>query len=357
MTRIHSIPLSWARRHCANAVAEGVCLDYLFEQALISPRFGDDRDRISSAQLALLYYHANISTEDEARRNSRAAIPIGFGTLAVRTLFGCSTLEAAIGAVIHLYEMASSAMKVRLRVEHEEASLIVHCEGGRTGADTMSLEDSYLSFLFMCINHFLGRRLPLIDMVTRDPAHMNLGSAHWATGAVVRLGGVSAMRFPRAMLASPRVSSGQDNMFWDIFRPWLDFVEGRAIADFGPDFSRDAWRVDVQAEAAGVSAATYRRRMDQSEGGFRQTRAAAIVAASLPMLLNTRDSIDSVAVRLGYSDARSFRRFIKASTGKTPLEWRGDEIGGDIVRPDPAVRIRVEAFARQMDVQLNSSPF
>ncbi|MEI9996984.1 MAG: helix-turn-helix domain-containing protein [Rhizomicrobium sp.] len=348
--RIQSIPLSWARRHCANAVAEGVSLDHLFDMALIEPRFGDDRDRISSAQLALFYYHTNLSTDDEARRNSRGRIPVGLGTVAIRAMFGCSTLESAIGAVAHLYDLASTTMKVRLTVDYDEAVLAVHCEDGQSGSDSTSLEDAYLSFLFMCVNHFIGKILPLSAVETRDPTHMNLGRTHWAAGAPVRLGSLSALRFPKAVLLAPRMANGTDDLFCDVFREWLAFVEPAAVAAIAPKHSMRDFRARQLAQAAGISQATLRRRMDRFDGGLRQAREKALVSAGLDLLLNTADSVDAVAARIGYSDARSFRRFIKSATGRTPLEWRMEHASADILRPNPAVHRRIQAFAKAMCV-------
>ncbi len=346
--RIHSIPLSWARRHCAKAVAEGVSLDHLFDMALIEPRFGDDRDRISSAQLALFYYHANLSTDDEARRNSRGRIPVGLGMVAIRAMFGCSTLESAIGTIAHLYDLASTTMKVRLIIDYDEAILAVHCEDGQSGSDSSSLEDAYLSFLFMCISHFIGKILPLTVVETRDPTHMNLGQAHWAAGAPVRLGRLSAFRFPKSVLLASRVATDADELFCDIFREWLAFVEPGTVPMIAPKYSLGDFRVRQLAQAAGVSGATLRRRMDQFDGGLRQTRERALVSTGLDLLLNTADSVDSVAARIGYSDARSFRRFIKSATGKTPLEWRTQHGTAGILKPNPAVHRRIQEFAKSM---------
>jgi AraC-like DNA-binding protein len=336
-------------------VAEGVSLEYLYDQSLISPRFGDDRDRISSAQLALLYYNANLSTDDEGRLNSRRRIPIGFGILATRAIFGCPTLESALGAVIHLAKLTASTIQMGLRIDHDEARLIVHCDEGRRESDEASLEDAYLSFMFMCINHFLGHPLPLAAFETRDHTHMNLGSAHWATRAQVRASTVSALLFPKAALLSPQRRGASEDLFRDVFREWIVFVEGGAgqLSAAGPPIG--AVRMHHLASIERVSPASLRRRLE-STGGYRQTRAAAIVDAGLNLLLGSGDSVDSIALQLGYSEARSFRRFIKAATGKTPAEWRNVGAQSGLLPPHHAVHERIEDFARQMDSALGSVP-
>jgi AraC-like DNA-binding protein len=46
------------------------------------------------------------------------------------------------------------------------------------------------------------------------------------------------------------------------------------------------------------------------------------VEVSLRLLRESSRSVDSIARQLGYSDARSFRRFIKSATGLTPEALR-----------------------------------
>jgi len=148
---------------------------------------------------------------------------------------------------------------------------------------------------------------------------------------------------------------GEDELFWDIFRPWLAFVERG-----GDRFAEDAAPVAAAragglAAIEGISAATLRRRM-ATEGGFRGARGRAVLAEGLDLLSGTSDSVDAIAVRLGYSDARSFRRFVKAATGRTPWQIRQDPVTGGLVRSGALVRARIEAFARDMDLQLSTVP-
>jgi len=107
-------------------------------------------------------------------------------------------------------------------------------------------------------------------------------------------------------------------------------------------------RVKDMAREAGVSPSTLRRRMQRDHGGFRAARQQAIVQSGLAMLRNDRDSVDAVAVQLGYSDARSFRRFIKKATGRTPEEIRsGAELAAWSV-PNQLVHQRIDLLAERM---------
>ena len=343
---MQGFPLAWAERHCLTAVAQGLSLDELFEQALIRPRFGDSRDRISAPQLTLLYYNANLATDDESRRNGRGRVPVGLGAIAIRAMFGCLTLESGLEAIVRLYDLVGSSIRMKLLVDHDEARFVAYCSDAATGADPVSLEDAYVGFLFMCCSHFVGRPLRLLSVDTPDPTHMNLGGVHWATRSPVRVCELSALRFPKALLQAPRAPDRPKALFTGIFDDWLDFVEGGPTPPPLLESPLEALQVGRLAAAAGVSSATLRRRMDRLDGGFRRVREGALVSAGLSLLVNTADSVESIAAQIGYSDARSFRRFIKSATGRTPLEWRDDSAA--FIRADPAVRERIREFALAM---------
>jgi AraC-like DNA-binding protein len=99
------------------------------------------------------------------------------------------------------------------------------------------------------------------------------------------------------------------------------------------------------AQRAAVSRSTMRRRL-ATTGGFRQARERALVTAAVRRLRTTDDSVEAIAAELGYSDARSLRRFLKAATGTTPQRIRAEGIPSD--PDDGAVRSRLQAIGAMM---------
>jgi transcriptional regulator GlxA family with amidase domain len=53
-------------------------------------------------------------------------------------------------------------------------------------------------------------------------------------------------------------------------------------------------------------------------------RQKIIVDAGTKLLRGSSHSVEAIAAELGYADARSFRRFIKSATGRTPEMLRGE---------------------------------
>ncbi|SFJ07084.1 helix-turn-helix domain-containing protein [Bradyrhizobium sp. Gha] len=251
----------------------------------------------------------------------RARIDPVYTALGLRIALGCDTLEEAILAVAQLYRAASCAVHFELKAKHDVAVVSVHAESLR-GSDALLLEDIYLSWIFMHCMYFLGGAMPVTSVSTRDPLHFCLDGKHFAIDAPVRHGTVTGMQFPRALLGRRSLNRAGANPHWECFRLWLDFIEHRggaternALCDLG------GLRMKEMAVRAGVSTSTMRRRL-LSDGGFRQARERKLVTAAVDRLRNSDESVESIAAELGYSDARSLRRFLKATTGATPQQLR-----------------------------------
>ncbi len=341
------IPLSWVFRHCAGVVAHGVPPDALFQACLIDRRFGDDRDQISFAQFGLLWLNAGLVVEDEGLGLTRKGMPLGFSTLALRVMLGCATVERAITSIIRFYKFAP--VRFSLTFDGDEAILAAYSDDDDSGPNATIVEELHLTFLYGCLSLFLGRPLPVRMFQTRDRRHANLDGLHWATFAPVRYERLAALRFTKSILSAQRVTSGTDEVYWDMVRPWLMLSEAKST------LSEDRWvtvgdlRLDALAREAGVSLSTVRRQMTSTHGGFRLVRKKLLVEASTQLLTSCSRSVESIAAQLGYSDARSLRRFLKAATGKTP-----DALRAEGLRPQIGV-LTPEIFDRARDAALRRS--
>jgi AraC-like DNA-binding protein len=94
-------------------------------------------------------------------------------------------------------------------------------------------------------------------------------------------------------------------------------IVGRVRAVIGPE----AWSETAAARALGMSTATLRRRLSEAGASFRGLSSEARRTAA-QSLLATEQSLDEIAERLGFSDARSFRRACHAWFGMAPAEYR-----------------------------------
>jgi AraC-like DNA-binding protein len=310
-------------RLCEGARAEGVLVDALLERCTIHPQYGDDRDCVSPAQYMLLCMDTAVSIEDGIQGLGLSRMKIGYSGLTVRAMLGSSSLEDAINAAATLYRIAVPAVRLELRTDQDYARLVLRCES-RTDDAAVLLEDIQLSWLYSCCSHFLGRLLPLVDLTTRDPRPMSLSHLHWGGRIAVLHGTVAGFRFSRSLLSARCVGKAGDSPHWECMRRSLQFLEqaSPAASTMTLDAKVQALRLKDLARKAAVSTSTLRRRLDDGVTGFRQMRQRTLVDAGIELLRTTDEAVEEIAERLGYSDARSFRRFLKGATGRTPQEIR-----------------------------------
>jgi AraC-like DNA-binding protein len=340
------MPLDWITRHVDGVVRQGLPFEQLMATSLIDLRHGDNRDLVGPAQYLLLCMNTALGISDAAHGLARFRIDPVYTALGLRVALGCATLEDAILAVTQLYRTASCAVHIELKPTHDVAILNVRAESARD-ADAVLLEDIYLSWIFMHCMYFLDAAMPVIEISTRDPHHFSLGRQHFAIGAPVRYGAVTGMQFPRALLGRRGLKRAGANPHWECFRLWLDFMEhgGGSPTERENLIGHGRPRMKDAAERAGVSTSTMRRRL-LSDGGFRRARERKLMTAAISRLRSSDESVESIAAELGYSDARSLRRFLKATTGATPQQLR---IAGSSPHPDDSeVRLRLQAIGAAM---------
>lgn len=317
------IPFDWVQRHAAGAVRQGASLDTLLSDSMIELRYGDNRDVISPTQHLLLCMNTSLKMGDATHALARVGVDRSIPSVGLRVALGCSNLEGAIQAISRLYALASSSVHIQLRSEQEVAILSIHMDAS-DDRDAAQLEENYLIWMFMNCLRFLGRAPAVIAVTVRDPSHFNLGNRHWGIGAPVSCGDVTSFCLSRRLLSEGPGSRAGENVQLECHQLWLDFLNDNspppALTDFvnGETFVRFS---DL-ARDSGVSPNTLRRQFQSLNGGFREVRQRALVDAALARLRGSDESIETIAVELGYSEGRSLRRLLKTATGLTPMQIR-----------------------------------
>lgn len=344
-----SIPFDWARRHTAGAVRQGISLESLLESSLIAPRGDLQEELITPMQRVLLCTTTTLALEDATHGLARSGLGACYGPIGLRMALGCATLEGAIQALSRLYTMASRAVRIQLRTEQEMAIVSVHIDA-KDEDDVAYIEENSLIWIFMQCLHFLGRAPPVFEVSVRDPRHFNMGMNHWGLRGRVVYGDVTAFRFPRHLLSVAPATRAGDNVFQECCESWLAHVDGYApvtghesyVSEYG--FVRFA---DIVRDS-GKSPNTMRRWLRSSNGNFRDARRRALVAAASDRLSSSDDSVEMIAAELGYSDASSFRRFLKAATGLTPQQVR-DRRGAAGASQDSRALAQLKVLAARMN--------
>ncbi len=332
-----TIPISWAFMRAAPVLEQGLPQDELFTESFISPSL---HSRISFAQLGLLYFNIIKKTEDAFVGLGRRSVSISETILMARIMVGCATLECALNAVIRFHQ-SSPPLRLELRTNGKHAALCVHCDDSFAGANAFIIEEIYLNSLFGALTYFLGRPFPARSVVTRNPANIFLGMKHYSMLAPVRLGAATALQFPAKLLSEVRSGEPADDIWWQIARQWLAHIVAENEPSIQAGASIEHFSTATMCSELSVSPATLRRRMSNAGTSLRDLRKEAFIDISLRRLGDTSRSVCQIASELGYSDVRSYRRFIKNETGFTPDQLRAQTHFSTMQAAEPQVLARI----------------
>ena len=282
-------------------------------------------------------------TDDLFCGRGRRAYPPSQLILMFRIMVACNTLERAIGSLASFHEMGQPIC-IGLRTNGMEAQLHVRCDDAFGGENAPVIEDIYLSTIYGALSYFLGRRFPATAVLTRNRAQA-LGVRHWSMQAPVHLGGAAAIHFPISLLAEARQGSPADDICWTILQHRLTLDNGADPRLASRAVSIRQLNTTALCTELGISPATFRRRNSVAGGQFRRFREETLVEASLSLLADETRSVSSIATELGYSDVRSYRRFIKGATGSTPDQLRADSVAARMLAFEPEIIARIKEVA------------
>ncbi len=83
-------------------------------------------------------------------------------------------------------------------------------------------------------------------------------------------------------------------------------------------------RQDLVAESLGMTARTLQRRLSQQGESYQNLLDQVRQEQARSLLSATNHSVETIALRLGFSEVRSFHRRFRQWTGQSPGEFRGD---------------------------------
>jgi AraC-like DNA-binding protein len=339
------VPMHLVRKHCVGAVRAGLDFETLLRESYIDLDPDDPRGEISRAQHLALILNVNLSLGDEAHGMARRSIPIGLNWLAMRAASTARTAEEAVEAFARFYERTSSPVRLRL-------SNLANCVEVRVSSDSVdsdqaaAVEEIHTVALMLNLNWLAGRKLTIQSFAVRDPLHPYIGRLHWAFDAPTHFGPCTLLRLAsRQSLLAPRVPAVGEFM-WDPLRFW---IENDPRINCRANWANATLRVADLTKSSGVSERSLRRRLATDGHSFRHLRRNAIADAGVRQLIATDVTVEQIAAELGYSEARSFRRLLKAATGLTPAQIRSDRGLSVPQTPDVLLYGRIRELVRRME--------
>jgi AraC-like DNA-binding protein len=344
------VPMHWVRKHCAGAIQAGLDFEAMLRDSCIDLDPDDPRGEVSRAQHLALILGVIVALDDEAHGMTRRRVNVGMNNLAMRVASTARTVEEAVQAFAKFFE--KTANPVHLQPTFSSNSVEVRFWSDSVDAShAAAIEEIYSVSLMLNLNWLAGRKLSVQSFALRDPLHPNVGRLHWAFDAVTRHGPSTLLRVaPRQLLMRARVPAIGEFM-WQPLRFWIenDPRINPGATSTSASWASAALRVADLTEASAFSERSLRRRFANEGHSFRELRRNAIADAGVKQLLSTDDTVEQIAAELGYSEARSFRRLLKAATGRTPAQIRTDRTLSVPKSADVLLYKRLRELVRRME--------
>ena len=290
----------------------------------------DERARVTPAQYTKLIQVLWDALDDEfmglgPRPSKRGTFPT-MCLLAVH----CASLDDALRRGLAFYELFDVRPAMTLD-EHGGVAAFTLSAAGVDDPDRFLVE-SLLVLWHRFSSWLIGRRIPLrgVDLAYPEPSHG--AEYHLIFGAPLRFSApTTTLTFDARFLRMPVV---QDEA---ALRRFLRNSPAELLSrrDYGADASSQVRRmlgggvVGLENVAArlGMSAPTLRRKLAAEGTSFREVREQLLRDQAVASLVRGGESVEELALRLGFSEASAFHRAFKRWTGTSPGTYRGGGVG------------------------------
>ncbi|MFT2721136.1 AraC family transcriptional regulator ligand-binding domain-containing protein [Deinococcus sp. A31D244] len=313
--------------------------------AALTPHLPHWRAELDAAQPPPLLSAAQVNTLIRAALHgtqaSAQAPGIEIGGAQTLTAFGpagfAMMTAPTVGEALHIglrfQHLIGTPLVLRARPQGGELRLELRA-GAALHADVERfLTEEFIASLLGILRQETGRDLrPLRTELTGPPLPLDMRLRYHAAFGTVSFGAPhSAVVWPAAWLTLPLLradpATHRDALAWcerltHAATPEPGEAFDAQVADclrLQPPHDRDLGTV---AALLGLHPRTVRHRLSRLDTTFRTVKTGVLLDEAREWLTHTPDSTEEIAQRLGFSDARSFRRALKAWTGHTPQELR-----------------------------------
>ncbi|MEV0680560.1 AraC family transcriptional regulator [Actinosynnema sp. NPDC050436] len=326
-----TIAIHYVTAALRGAVRQGQDVSALLARAGIPEALlADDRARVTPAQYSKLVQTLWDVLDDEfmgfgPQRSKRGTFPT-MCLLAVH----CASLEDALTRGLAFYALFDVQPSMRLGERDGTARFTLAAEG--VDDPDRFLVESLLVLWHRFSSWLVGRRIPLrgVELAYPEPPHA--AEYHLIFGCPLRFGAAeTVLAFDTRFLRMPVV---QDEA---ALRRFLRNSPAELLSrrDYGADSSSQVRRMlgggvvglDNVAARLGVSAPTLRRKLAGEGTSFREVREQLLRDQAVASLVRGGESVEELALRLGFSEASAFHRAFKRWTGNSPGAYRTGAAG------------------------------
>lgn len=254
-------------------------------------------------------------------------------------LVSCETLQEAIDRARRFYLMLGNrGAALDMEVCGGQATFHLRTQQALYSRGGLLVDLTGLLFLYRLFSWLINREIPAADFGICYPELINAELLRTVFHQTIHFDKVSnCFRFPAEFLDYPVVRSPQRlremlstlrlDMNQDPAMSWClsDAVERIILAHLSAGKPMPSLK-----ELAGlfnISTSTFRRRLKEESSPLSTIKEACRLTLATELLSAIeRPKIEEIALRLGFSDARGFRRAFKARTGMSPDTYRTSQI-------------------------------
>lgn len=295
---------------------------------LTETALADGALRVPQDRYRALFDAAVREGDDELFGFLQRPVPRGTFATLVRTLARCRTAGDAVHVANDLYGLFDRHRPWRLSAGRGRVTLELVPRTERQAASAVYNHQMLRAPLYV-IGWLVGHRLRADQVLLDRRLESFAGETAYLLGAMPRLSDRSAWTVPAAVLDLPIVRRPADVDGW--LRASLASIIGppgrtsieervrRVLSEASPIGAPD---LISTARALRMSRATLARRLHQAGRTFRELKDAVRHELAVAELARPDGTVESVAVALGFSDVRSFRRAFSRWTGAVPSAYR-----------------------------------
>lgn len=307
--------------------------ELLDRAAALSPLVSNSDAYVDSGMVWHLLVSIGNEVDDEFLGLSTHRVPQGSTELMVARAMQEATLGEAMRAFANALNILWPDVHAEIKIRLDELHFTLTCKGDYVEARQIFLEIACIPFY--CVFEWLAdSRFPVLRV--RTDSHRPSGAVHQLAildcGVQFEGKGVDIV-LPRSVESLPVAKRSLAGWQPDIYQIFLDILENRKktfSTSSLQSYVVKALRIGIRSQqlvaaSAGISVATLRRNLAMERTSFSEI-SDHVFRETVSMLIAYGEPVEAIAAKMGYADARSFRRAFQRVFGVNPSSFRKDPL-------------------------------
>lgn len=250
------------------------------------------------------------------------------------SLVNSNTLAEAVEQVTNFFSMFSELNQANeIRKNDQEVYFALKRVSKNNSKSVLPAELNGLSTLHRIFSWLIGEYIPLIEVGLYGESAEALNSIDLSLvfHCPIETGMSSSyIRFPVSFLERQVVQTVESLEEFIPIAPYIlatlsdpkESLSERIHGLLGDELSRDLPSIEHISEIFHTSSTTLRRHLRQENTSYQQIKNDRRRDLAIKLLTENKPNIDSIAEKVGFSDANTFRRAFKKWTGMSPSDFR-----------------------------------